>query len=274
MVKKIILLLVLTVLFSSHDMFLKVNHYYLEPNEECTLSIYNGTFEKSENTIARYRMNKVVIAGPGSCLEPDSILWYEEDNITLLDFKTRGPGTYVAGVSTKPNSISLTATEFNEYLQHDGVLDVYILRTKNGELDKPAVEQYSKHVKAIFQVGDSLTKDYEKPIGFPIEFVPIKNPGTYKTGDIVKLQLISNGKPLPGHLVYIGSDPDHSTHNHPESEGHKHEELKLTTNDQGIVVFQIVRKGLWYLRTIYMVPDDGDLIDYVSNWATLTFEVR
>ncbi len=272
--KKIVILFVLAVLFSSHDMFLKMDHYYLEPNEENTLSIYNGTFEKSENTIAGNRMDKALIKGPGFSFEPDTILWYEENNITLLDFKTRGPGTYVAGVSTKPNSISLTAEEFNEYLQHDGVLDVYKLRTKNGELDKPAVEQYSKHVKAIFQVGDLLTKDYEKPMGFPLEFVPLENPGNYETGDIVKFQLISNGKPLPGHLVYIGSDPDHDTHSHQESEGHEHEELMLTTNEQGIVVFQLVRKGLWYLRTIYMVPDDSDLMDYVSNWATLTFELR
>lgn len=274
MVRKIILLFVLAVLFSSHDMFLKIDRYYLEPNEEITLSIYNGTFKKSENPIARSRMEKAIIAGPEINFEPDTILWYEEANITLLDFKTRGPGTYVAGVSTKPNFISLTAEEFNEYLQHDGVLDVYKIRTENGELDKPVVEQYSKHVKAIFQVGDQLTKDYEKPMGFPIEFIPLDNPGNYEIGDIVKFKLISNGKPLSGHLVYIGSDPDQDAHNHQESEGHEHDELKITTDDQGIAVFQIICKGLWYIRTIYMVPDDGKLKDYVSNWGTLTFEVR
>jgi len=274
MTKRIIILLVMAVLFSSHDMFLKMDHYYLEPNTENTLSIYNGTFAKSENAITRNRMNKAQITGPGFIFEPDTIMWYDEANISMLDFKTRGQGTYVAGVSTKPNFISLTADEFNEYLQHDGVLDIYELRSRNGDLNKPAAEQYSKHVKAIFQVGDLLTSDYEKPMGFPIEFMPLMNPGNYKIGDIVKFQLISNGKPLPGHLVYIGSDPDHDAHNHQESEGHEHDELQITTNDQGIAVFQIIHKGLWYLRTIYMVPDDGESRDYVSNWGTLTFEVR
>ncbi|MEA1896319.1 MAG: DUF4198 domain-containing protein [Bacteroidota bacterium] len=272
--KKIIILISFTILFSSHDMFLKMDHYFLEPNEESTLSIYNGTFEKSENPIARYRMNKVLITGPGFIFEPDTIQWYDEANISVLDFKTGGGGTYLAGVSTKPNTISLTADEFNEYLEHDGVLDIYKSRTENGELDKPAVEQYSKHVKAIFQVGDKLTNDYEKPMGFPIEFVPIENPGNYKIGDVVKFNLISNGKLLSGHLVYIGSDPDHDTNNHNESEGHEHDELKITTNEEGIAAFQIIHNGLWYLRTIYMVPDDGKTVDYVSNWATLTFEVR
>lgn len=272
--KKIIILLALAILFSSHDMFLKMDHYYLEPNEENTLSIYNGTFEKSENTIARYRMEKALITGPGFMFEPDTILWHDKANISMLDFKTGKAGTYIAGVSTKANSISLTADEFNEYLEHDGVLDIYKLRTKNGDLDKPAVEQYLKHVKAIFQVGDKLTNDYEKPMGFPVEFIPLENPGNYIVSDIVKFQLISNEKPLQGHLVYIGSDPDHDTHNHQASDEHKHDELKITTNEEGIAAFQIIHRGLWYLRTIYMVPDDRKSIDYVSNWATLTFEVR
>ena len=36
-------------LFCSHDMFLKLDNYFLEPNTQATIQLFNGTFEKSEN---------------------------------------------------------------------------------------------------------------------------------------------------------------------------------------------------------------------------------
>ena len=60
-------------------------------------------------------------------------------------------------VSTKARNIELTAKKFNDYLKHDGVLDMLEYRKKNNDLDKDAVESYQKHVKAIFQVGKEKT---------------------------------------------------------------------------------------------------------------------
>ena len=54
--KKQILLLCALFLFSSHDMYLKPDPFFLQPNTKATIYLYNGTFEKSENVIARNRM--------------------------------------------------------------------------------------------------------------------------------------------------------------------------------------------------------------------------
>lgn len=51
-----LLLLALLMVFSNHDLYLKMETYFLKPNQEATLSLYNGTFENSENTITRDRM--------------------------------------------------------------------------------------------------------------------------------------------------------------------------------------------------------------------------
>ena len=48
----------------------------------------------------------------------------------------------------------LTAEEFNDYLEHDGVTDVLERRRSQGQLTSDARERYSKHVKAIVQVGE------------------------------------------------------------------------------------------------------------------------
>ena len=65
-----------------------------------------------------------VVDGQGDVSYPQSGQWQDEDNISKLSFQTGDPGTYVLGVSTKPRMIELSAEDFNEYLAHDGVLDV------------------------------------------------------------------------------------------------------------------------------------------------------
>ena len=39
------------VLFSSHDMYLKLNNYFLDTFTKSTVELFNGTFDKSENVI-------------------------------------------------------------------------------------------------------------------------------------------------------------------------------------------------------------------------------
>jgi uncharacterized GH25 family protein len=283
--------------------------YFLKPNQEATLSLYNGTFEKSENIITRDRMldASVVANGERVAINPDQ--WKDQDStITQLTFNTGKEGTYVAGVSTKARNIELTAEKFNSYLEHDGVLDMLEYRTDNDLLDQDAVESYQKHVKAIYQVGDVKTNDWNVVLGYPIEFVPQANPYEKYSGDKIEVQLLLDGKPLPNQLVYANhlskahshSHDDHShehddsAHAHDHSHGHSHDNdghhhshqseskeahthtsgQKLRTNDQGMIKVNLPEDGIYYLRTIHMLNvTDSDELTHESKWATLTFEV-
>ena len=133
-------------------MFLKMDNYFLDPNTNAAIQLFNGTFEKSENVIDRNRMLDMSLVGNGQRIQVDSAQWTEKDSITFLNFKTGGPGTWVAGVSTAAKNIALDAKSFNDYLEHDGVVDMLEWRKENNALDHDAVEKYSKHVKTIFQV--------------------------------------------------------------------------------------------------------------------------
>ncbi|MDX1548730.1 MAG: hypothetical protein R3247_17160, partial [Rhodothermales bacterium] len=105
----------------AHDLFLKLDDYFLPAGAKVTVHLINGTFEKSENAIARDRMLDVRIVGPeDETVHPEASQWRDEDDAALLDFTTGGPGTYVLGVSTAPRMIELSAEDFNGYLEHDG----------------------------------------------------------------------------------------------------------------------------------------------------------
>lgn len=270
--KKALILAGILIVSSAHDMFIKMDTYFLKPNEQAELFVFNGTFEISENSIERKRIQNVTILGPDFEIEQSESSWYDKDNVTCLKFKTGNSGTYVAGISIVPNMIELSANEFNEYLEHDGVLDVLEDRRKRQELDLPAKEKYSKHVKAIFQVGEKTSNDFAKNLGYPVEFIPLMNPYTLNKDEIFRVKLLKNGKPLRNHLVYAGFMQ--VGHDHNSREDHHHAEMELKTDSDGIASLQISQHGYWYIRTINMVRSNETGVDYESNWATLTFEVR
>ena len=217
-------LLLATMLLCSHNLYIKMETYFLQPDQQTTLSLYNGTFEISENIITRDRIldASIIAQGERVPIKPDQ--WKDQDStITQLTFNTGKAGTYIAGVSTKARNIELTADKFNSYLEHDGIIDMLKQRTDNSSLDQDAVESYQKHVKAIYQVGDIKTDDWKAVLGYPIEFVPQANPYEKYSGDTLAIKLLLDGKPLPNQLVYADYLKSTEAHTH-NGQTHKHDE--------------------------------------------------
>lgn len=279
--RRIVLCFLAFFLFSSHDMYLKLDDYFLQPHTESVIQLFNGTFDKSENVIDRDRMIDVSWVSSGSRTRIEDSDWFEKDSITFLKIKTENPGTYLVGLSTKARNLAMSALEFNNYLKHDGVLDMLEQRESQGLLNEDAIERYSKHVKTIFQVGDSLTDDYKTVLGYPIEFVPYQNPYDIHVGHELEVQLLYQGKPLAHQLVYVGHAPtsmththDGSTHSHETGTDHQHTDLDtLRTDENGMVKIKITSEGKWYLRTIHLINSTEEMLTHESNWATLTFAI-
>lgn len=273
--KRIFFGLLLLLILCSHDMYLKFDQYSLRPWSKAVIQLFNGTFDRSDNVITRDRMLDVSLVNNGSRIAVDTSLWYEEDNTTFLEFNTEAPGTWVAGVSTKPRTFGQSAKDFNDYLKHDGVLDMLESRTEKGTLQDSAIERYSKHVKTIFQVGKQRTDDFKAELGYPIEFVVLENPYDLHPGHDLPVKLLFKQKPLANQLVYAGNqatshEHTHDTHTH----DHEHDNLiQLRTDQQGIVKVPIAKAGIWYLRTIHLVEVEENGLTHESNWATITFAI-
>lgn len=232
--KPLVLIAVFTLL-CSHNLYLKLGTYFLTPNKEATLSLYNGTFEQSENIITRDRILDASILIQGQRLQIDESQWTDKDStVTQFKFTPVEEGTYVTGVSTKPRNIELSAEKFNNYLKHDGILDMLEYRRNNNMLTEDAIESYQKHVKAIYQVGDTKTDDWKTVLGYPIEFIPLSNPYEKYTGDSIDVKLLLDGVPLANQLVY--SDYVKLTHNHDHGDhdhGHHHEGHSHKDKEEG-----------------------------------------
>ncbi len=271
--KKFVFLFSVFLLCSGHDMFLKMETYFWEPNTKSTIKLFNGTFDKSDNIITRDRMIDVSLIGEGKRMTIDSSSWFDSDKTTILNITTGQTGTWVAGVSTKPRDIDLDAESFNDYLKHDGVLDILQMRKDNNILNEDAVEKYSKHVKTIFQVGEHKTNDWQQVLGYPVEFVPLTNPYHSSVGDKLKVKLLWLGKPISNQLVYAGNAATSHSHDHNDDHHHHHHHTEYRTDENGIVALNLNESGEWFLRTIIMKESTEPDLDYESNWATLTFAI-
>lgn len=250
---------------SAHDLFLKLDSYFLPPHSRATVRLLNGTFQQSDGTVARERFSDVRLFAPGlSGSIGESVVWRDEGKTTIMQIQTGGSGTHVVGASTKPREIDLKAAEFNDYLQHDGIPDTLAERKKRGELDKDVRERYSKHVRAVFQVGDQLSDDYKRALNYPVEIIPQQNPYSLRVGQTIVVLCTLDGRPIANQYVMAGW----------ESRDGKLHPLAVRADASGLARIKILGPGKWYVKFIHMTPLSESNLNYESKWASLTFEIK
>ena len=245
----------------AHDLFIKMDSYFLAPNTPVTVTIINGTFMQSENAIKPDRVQDVSIVLDGHRTKIGMEGWVAETDTTYLNIRTGDAGTYVLGVSSIPRTLGLDGADFNQYLAGDGIPDMLIERARERELDAEAWEEYSKHIKAVFQVGDRRTGGLDVILGYPAELVPLVNPYELSVGDEMAVRALVDSEPVAGQLVLVGGDGDMAT-----AEGR--------TDAEGVFRFTLDGAGRWYAKFINMRKTDREGLTHESKWATLSFEIR
>jgi uncharacterized GH25 family protein len=258
------LLMITATVLLGHDLFLKLDSYFVPPNSAVRVAVLNGTFSSSESAVKADRLVDLSMVGPTERRSIPRESWKPSGDTTWLSVQTGAPGTYVIGASLSPRQIALSAEAFNGYLKEDGIPDVLDARTRNGALGRAARERYQKHVKAILQVGDLRTRAFEFVLGYPAEIVPLTNPYLVILGDTLAVRCLVDGQPVAQQLIIAGGERD--TTRIPET--------RVRTASDGVARFVIRTPGKWYVKFIHLVPVQGDSVNYESKWATLTFQVR
>jgi len=249
---------------AAHDLFIKLDSYHVPANASVTVPILNNTFLESANSITADRVADASWSVRGDRGGISMEGWDAGGDTTFVDWRTGEAGTYVIGVSTRPRDLGMSAEDFNLYLASDGVEDVLRQRALDLELDLDAWERYSKHVKAIVQVGDAHSGELDVVFGYPAELVPLQNPYESSVGEELAFRVLVDGEPVQGQQVIAGGVRGSEVI--PEREAR--------SDGNGIVRFTVDAPGRWYLKFINMQKTDEPDLDYESKWATLTFEIR
>ena len=252
----------------AHDLFLRLERYFVPPNSDVRVYVLNGTFSKSEGAVTRDRLRALDLIGPAAVTPLDTALWVPAGDTTVLTLRTGDAGTYVVGASLRPRELRLEPKDFNNYLATDGVPDVLEARRRSGELDRPARERYHKHVKAVLQVGSRRSTGFDRALGYPAELVPLDNPYTLRPGASLRVRALVDRAPVANQYVIAGGRT---------ADGTRIAQRAVRSGGDGIAVIRLRSAGVWYVKFIHMTraTATGDTtIDYESKWATLTFQVR
>ena len=107
-------------------------------------------------------------------------------------------------------------------------------------------------------VGDS--QHITRPSDIKAELVPSVNPATVAPGGTLPVQLLVEGRPVPGALIAAVS---------------RDARIEARTDGQGRVTLDIPARGQWLIKTVHMgKPADTGTppVDWESYWVTLAFE--
>lgn len=255
-------LILLVAFFNSsafaHDLWL-VPPAKAKPKEKATITAISGTkFPLGDPAPDPAKFAKRwVVAPDGTKIDVDAD--GTKDRAGLMSFTPEKAGVYLLAVQTNPKVLKLEAQAFNDYLVTDGLPHIYHLRHKEKTLDQPGVERYSKSPKVLLNVGDAGATEVSKPMGLPLEIVPLSNPNKLNVGDTWKVKVLFQEKPLAG--VFLGWD-------HP-GEG---DDVQGTvrTNAKGEVLIPIAQKGLMTIRLTHMTRPKAADYEWESFWTTLT----
>lgn len=250
---------------SAHDLFLKLDSFFVSVNQKVSIKILNGSFMASDGAVNFARLADLSVITPsGTQAKPSEADFTKDEKTSYMNVQPGDPGNYLVGLSTMTREIELDAKSFNEYLTEDGIPDTLAQRERDKELDKNVRERYSKHVKTLFQVGDKQTGNYKQVLGYPVEIVPRNNPYKLKSGDTFEFLCLKDGKPLANQFVMTGHD-DGTNLRIGEN---------IRTDKKGVGRVKLSAAGKWYVKFINMVPLNDPKINYESKWATLTFEIK
>jgi uncharacterized GH25 family protein len=261
------LLLAAAAVASAHDMFVKPERFRVAEGADVLVRLVNGTFTKSENSIARDRLADVSVVSPAGRARVDTAAWSVAGDTSTFRVRTAGAGTYVIGVSTRPNIIGMSGAQFAAYLKEDGIPDELARRRREGTLADSAHERYSKHVKALLQVGATPSDDYATVLGYPAEIVPLANPYALKPGATLRVRLLVDGAPARDVYVQYGGRT---------AAGARIAQRGTRSDGSGIARIPLAGRGPRYVKFISMARTAGGdaAATHESRWATLTFEVR
>lgn len=250
---------------AAHDTWLVPSEFGVEAGKPVQVALNTSEdFPNSESAAAPDRIERFeTVTASGR----EEVSGYRVEGNSLVAEVTPGPGlTFVAAV-TKARLIVLEQEIFNQYITEEGLEKIVAARAARGESYSTGHERYSKVAKLALCTGDgdASARRYREPLGLRLEIVPLTDPCGLQAGDLLVVQVLFEGRPLPDVWVGAGTEGAHG-HDYP---------FRQKTDADGRVMVRFDRAGPWFVRALHMVAStEFDDADWQSWFSTLTFRVQ
>ena len=275
------------VALSGHMVFLRPSNHQVDPGDAAKILVLDGTFDESVIAVAETSIDRLQIRSPRrqtkqrldswKSLEEGTKLWQQSKDAfkginlkhtSMYEMIPKDEGSHMIALELKAFRVAVYVDEFRDYLKTEVASSLDLAEFGFTE-DKAIIkERYTKCAKTLIQVGDGPSDHITKPMNLLVEIVPMTNPAEVNQGDTLQLKVLKKRKPIPGQSVFVG-------HNQGGSSGDEEEPMILVSDDDGLISLPITHVGKWWMYFVDMEPASRrDSMDFVSQWASLTFEVN
>jgi len=186
----------------------------------------------------------------------------ETDADARLRFPRRG--TFVVALETDNHATSyLPSLRFNDYLRAEGLSAALEQRERTHRMDSDGSEVYSRHSKALIQVGSKCdhASPVTQPLGMPLEIIPDIDPCELLTAGRLPIHVLFAGRRLVGALVKL-TNLDHDA---------EPVEVHLT-DASGSTSFGVPSRGKWLLNVIWSEPRPATAeTEFETYFSSLSF---
>lgn len=178
-----------------------------------------------------------------------------------LDFQIDAPaeGLAIVAVELSPKTLELTPSQVSEYLDEIAAPDDIRERWK-AHPDVRWRETYTKHAKTFVHCGGAANSYLSTDMGFEI-FPQVSDLYSLHAGDPLRVIAVHDHKTLMRNFPIIL-----------ERDGGPR--LVAKSGSDGIATFTLPGPGRYMLSATYLRPADSGVVDWVSDFSTLTFEIK
>ncbi|MFQ5662705.1 MAG: DUF4198 domain-containing protein [Terriglobia bacterium] len=248
----------------AHDTWLVPESFRVEAGRAVRVALNTSEdFPTSEAAAGPERIARFEAVSVAGRIE---VTGYRVEGKSLVAELTPGPGLTLVAATTRPRLIVLKQEEFNAYIGEEGLEQTVAARATRGQAYAEGRERYSKIAKLALCAGQASDgRRYRQPLGLHLEIVPLTNPCGLRAGDVLVVQVLFEGRPLPN--VWLGAGTK-GTHGH-------HYPFRQRTDADGRVVVPLEHSGAWFVRALHMVPaTQYPEADWQSWFSTFTFSVE
>jgi uncharacterized GH25 family protein len=252
----------LTLMLQSHEFWLEPLQFKIKSGEQLAVSFLVGekftgqSWDVAKNGVADIQLFEKEGTKDFRALVPKS-------RGAKLRVTLATAGTKILAMKSNAAFIELSAEQFNEYLNEDGLEEIFEWRVKNKQDKLGAKEFYTRYSKLIVQVDDRMDDTWRKELGHRLEIIPDQNPGSMKSGDYMGCKILYEGKAVPHILVKVWGHV-----------GNKIFLQNIYSENDGTIKFPISARGPWLVSTVKMEKSKSPEADWESSWATLVFNIE
>lgn len=259
--RKFFLLLFAFNLVYSHDYWLHPKKFILLKDDTLTIHLYVGDKLniEIEREFQKDMTEKFEIITNDTSI--NLLPRLQDKSVPLLNERFELDGLALVAMDRGWAYIELSPKDFEEYIRHEGIEGIKILKSGGKKVER---ERYRRYIKSLVSFGDKFEGEiYKKVLNQRLEIILLKNPFLLKAGDEIEVQVLFEGKPLADKTVMLynlGQD--------------KVLEQRVKTSKNGIAKFKINNSGFHLVRLVHLRKcEKCENVDWESFWASFSFEI-